>query len=266
MRRARQDTRRNGRAKTRTRPGPRAPGRPRGRRSGGSGPRCGRAEGEKFGAHPHSRVGLGPDQQLGWAHLVEHGVGRVLAPVGVVHHHGREGTAGRASTVMRSRGALIPAGPQKWVRWSASVMQAKTSSRGASNVRLKCSSACSATGRPRSLLGRLQIGQQGVELVEALVPQATVRRDPVQCAVERAGLQVAGPELGVAPPRNKAAALQHLEMLGDPRSDMANGRPARSPWHRRGPGDSRWRAGWGPPARRRMHSAWHRSGWSWNRS
>ena len=42
---------------------------------------------------------------------------------------------GRASSVMRSRGALTPVGPQKCARWSASVMQAKTSSRGASNVR-----------------------------------------------------------------------------------------------------------------------------------
>ncbi len=43
----------------------------------------------------------------------------------------------RASTVMRSRGADTPAGPQKCVRWSASIMQRKTSSRGASKTRLK---------------------------------------------------------------------------------------------------------------------------------
>ena len=36
---------------------------------------------------------------------------------------------GRASTVMRSRGALTPAGPQKWARCSGSVMHANTSSR-----------------------------------------------------------------------------------------------------------------------------------------
>src|ERR1700722_20639474 len=111
---------------------------------------------------------------------------------------------------MRSRGALPPAGPQKWVRWSGSVMHAKTSSRGASKTRLKCSSPCSAMGALRSLRLRLQVGQQRVELVEALIPQPPVRRDPVQRAVECARLQVTGAELGVTPARDQAAALQHL--------------------------------------------------------
>ncbi len=42
----------------------------------------------------------------------------------------------RRSVVMRSSGVLTPVGPQKWVRCSASVMQAKTSSRGASKTRV----------------------------------------------------------------------------------------------------------------------------------
>src|SRR6266487_2369590 len=36
----------------------------------------------------------------------------------------------RASTLMLSRGVLTPAGPQKWVRCSGSIMQRKTSSLG----------------------------------------------------------------------------------------------------------------------------------------
>src|SRR6202453_1090153 len=124
---------------------------------------------------------------------------------------------------MRSRGALTPAGPQKWARCARSVIHANTSSRGASKTRLKCNSPCSATGAPPSLRVRLQIGQQHVELVEALVPHSPVRGDPVQRAIERAGLQVAGAELGVAPARDQAAALQHLEMLGDPRQRHGEG-------------------------------------------
>ena len=76
--------------------------------------------------------------------------------------------------------------------------------------------------------------------------------DPVQRAIERAGFQVAGAELGVAPPRDQAAALQHLEVLGDPRAaTWRRGRPTRSRWRRPGPAGSRWRAGWGRPVRRR---------------
>ena len=42
-------------------------------------------------------------------------------------------------------------------------------------------------------------------------------------AVERPGLQVAGPELRVAPPRDQAAALQHLEVPGDRRQRHGEG-------------------------------------------
>ena len=75
---------------------------------------------------------------------------------------------GRASTLTWARGAVTPAGPQKWARWSGSVMQRNTSSRGASKTRRKRSSpvpsmpaSSSATGLPRLFPDRraLEVGQ-----------------------------------------------------------------------------------------------------------
>src|SRR5580704_9971273 len=153
---------------------------------------------------------------------------------------------GRASTSMRSRGADTPAGPQKCARWSGSIMQRNTSSRGAANTRLKRSwlggppvlrpspltlpsrglvwTLVSPSGTPRLRRRRaLQVGEQRVELVEALAPEAPVGGDPVERAVERLGLEVARPELGVASPRDQAAALEDLEVLGDPRQRHGEG-------------------------------------------
>src|SRR3954464_15004468 len=98
---------------------------------------------------------------------------------------------GRASTVIRSSGALVPIGPQKWVRCSGSTMQLKTSCRGAWKIRVKCSS-CSVIGL--SVCGGLQGGEGVVEPVEALGPQAPVRLDPVGGDVQGVSFQVAGAE------------------------------------------------------------------------
>src|SRR3954469_2391863 len=98
---------------------------------------------------------------------------------------------GRASTVIDSRGALVPIGPQKWVRCSGSTMQLKTSCRGASKTRVK-RRTCSVM----VISGRgLQGAEVVVELVEAFGPQASVRLDPVDGGVERGPFQVAGAEL-----------------------------------------------------------------------
>ena len=116
-------------------------------------------------------------------------------------------------------------------------MQRKTSSRGASKTRLNRSSfGASACRRahPRSASlplsvapsragAPLQVGQQRVELVEALVPQAPVRADPVQRAVERLDLEVAGPELGVAPREIRPLRSSTLRCLEIPGSDMSKG-------------------------------------------
>src|SRR3954466_10686127 len=88
---------------------------------------------------------------------------------------------GRASTVIRSSGALTPIGPQKWVRCSGSTMQLNTSCRGASKTRGTCRT-CSGMGV--SVRGGLQGAEVVVELVEALGPEAPVGLDPVDGGVQ----------------------------------------------------------------------------------
>ena len=56
-----------------------------------------------------------------------------------------------------------------------------------------------------------------VELVETLLPDAPVLLYPAQGRVEHFTLQVARPELGAPGPRDQTAALEHLQVLGDPR-------------------------------------------------
>src|SRR6476660_3833626 len=121
---------------------------------------------------------------------------------------------GRASAVMVSRGALVPAGPQKWVRCSGSTMQRKTSSRGASNSRVK-RRTCSGIGV--SVRTGLEGAEVVVELVEALGPQPPVGLDPVDRGVEGVPFQVAGPELGLPAAGDQPRALEHLQVLRDAR-------------------------------------------------
>src|SRR3954449_4272673 len=121
---------------------------------------------------------------------------------------------GRASTVIRSSGALVPIGPQKWVRCSGSTMQLKTSCRGASKTRVTCSTF---SGMGVSVRGGLQGAEVVVELVEALGPEAPVGLDPVHSGVQRRPFQVAGAELGLPAPADQARPFEHLQVLGDPR-------------------------------------------------
>src|SRR6476620_9374358 len=111
---------------------------------------------------------------------------------------------GRASTVIVSSGVLVPSGPQKWVRCSGSTMQRKTSSRGASNSRVK-RRTCSVIGV--SVRTGLQGAEAVVELVEALGPQLPVGLDPVDSGVESVPCQVAGPELGLPSAGDQPRAL-----------------------------------------------------------
>src|SRR3954469_3259269 len=121
---------------------------------------------------------------------------------------------GRASTVIRSRGALVPVGPQKWVRCSGSTRQLKTSCRGASKTRLTCRTF-SVTGI--SVLGGLQGAEVVVELVEAIGPQPAVGLDPVHGRIQGVLLQVARTELRLPASADQSRAFEHLQVLGDPR-------------------------------------------------
>ena len=133
---------------------------------------------------PHARVRLGPRQQLGRPHLVVDRPGGVSLPSCVVDHHGLEDAARAGVDRDAVARCAVPAGPQKCVRWSGSVMQRKTSSRGASKTRVKRSSRGGQRRAHRTapfpLRSRrgvpLEVGQQRIELVEALVPDAPVRR------------------------------------------------------------------------------------------
>src|SRR6266568_3151899 len=61
----------------------------------------------------------------------------------------------------------------------------------------------------------LQFLQVDIELVEALLPVAPVVLDPVGDALERIGLEPAGPPLRLAAALDQARALEHLQVLGD---------------------------------------------------
>src|SRR3954470_6318233 len=121
---------------------------------------------------------------------------------------------GRASTTIWSSGALVPVGPQKWVRCSGSIMQLKTSCRGASKTRVK-RRTCSVMGI--SVRGGLEGAEMVVQLVEALRPQTPVLLDPVDGGVQGVSFQVAGPELRPPATGDQTRAFEHLQMLGDAR-------------------------------------------------
>ena len=72
-----------------------------------------------------------------------------------------------------------------------------------------------ALSRGVLFLLRLQLVQQGVEALEAPLPELAVALEPVGGLGERLGLEPARPPLRVAAARNQPGALEHLEVLGD---------------------------------------------------
>src|SRR5712691_1734577 len=61
----------------------------------------------------------------------------------------------------------------------------------------------------------LQFLEVAAQLVEALLPVASVVLDPVGDVLERIGLEPAGPPLRLAAALDQARALEDLEVLGD---------------------------------------------------
>src|SRR5207245_9014675 len=59
--------------------------------------------------------------------------------------------------------------------------------------------------------------EQGIEALEAALPETAVALQPRGGFRERLGLEPAGPSLGVAAVGHQAGSLQHLEVLGDRR-------------------------------------------------
>jgi hypothetical protein len=64
-----------------------------------------------------------------------------------------------------------------------------------------------------ALLLLLKFGQVGVELVEALVPDAPVALDPVGDVLERGRFEAAGAPLGLSALSDKSCSLKDFEML-----------------------------------------------------
>src|ERR1700682_6129743 len=115
-----------------------------------------------------------------------------------------------------------PRGPYHSPTCFGSVHTSKTSVRGASRTReITISRSDDAvTGlffrSATPFLLRLQFVQIVVQAIQALLPMAAVIRNPIGDLLERCRLQTAGAPLGLAPARNQAGTLQHLEMLGNP--------------------------------------------------
>src|SRR5438105_3259579 len=101
----------------------------------------------------------------------------------------------------------------------------KTSSRGASNVRVARISrsptrvAGMFASFPAAMwfLPGLKFLQVLSQTIETLLPEAAVMLDPIGDVLEVTRLEAAGPPLSLAPARDQAGTLQDLEMLGNAR-------------------------------------------------
>src|SRR2546429_502745 len=105
---------------------------------------------------------------------------------------------------------------------SGSNIVLKTSSRGASRV-LVISSSRSEGNVTLNLLSLaitafllvLDLVQDLVQSVEALLPEFAIALDPLVGRPQRRGIQAGRPPLGFASPLDELCALEHLQMLVD---------------------------------------------------
>src|SRR5579859_3741154 len=117
---------------------------------------------------------------------------------------------------------LNPLGPHQCARCRGSVQASNTSSRGASNRRVKTSSRSAAPAVALLaaivvllvLLG-FQFAQVFLQTVEALLPEVAIVLHPVGDVFERRRLQPAGSPLGFPRARDQARAFERLEVLGN---------------------------------------------------
>src|SRR5712691_3855673 len=99
-----------------------------------------------------------------------------------------------------------PRGPHQRATWPGSVQALKTIGRGASKTRVMTSSrSAELVAAPllsaTLLLPDLDLLQEFVQAIEALLPELSVLLQPVGDILERAGLEPAGPPLGLATAR-----------------------------------------------------------------
>src|SRR5262249_55125336 len=127
-----------------------------------------------------------------------------------------------------------PLGSHHRATCSAFVQASKTTVRGASNARVMTISRADwvatvadlrsliaavwlSSFAPTVFLLLLQPTQVVVQTGEPLVPQASIRLQPLVDAPERCRDERAGTPLRIAPARNEARAFEHFEVLGDGR-------------------------------------------------
>src|ERR1700682_980059 len=109
-------------------------------------------------------------------------------------------------------------GPHHFATCFGSVQALNTSSRGASNTRVRTNSCSSFAMRlPVAMvfLLFLYVAQIVIQTIKALRPEPTVVCHPIGDFLERTGFDSAGPPLRLAPSRNQTSVFQHLEMTGD---------------------------------------------------
>src|SRR5262245_54821262 len=88
-------------------------------------------------------------------------------------------------------------------------------------TRLPCNSGASRASAarplalPPGLLLRLPLLQVVLQPVEACLPEPAIMREPVGGMAHRGGVEPARAPLRLAPARDQAGALEHLEVLGD---------------------------------------------------
>src|SRR3954453_2628593 len=117
--------------------------------------------------------------------------------------------------LMRSRGASMCSGPYHAATSSGSVHALKTSSRGASKIRvIRTSWSAPATG-VESLTLLSSPAQVRIESIHSGLPGALARLHPLHRFVERIGLHPAGAPLRLATADDQPRAFEHLEVTRD---------------------------------------------------
>src|ERR1700677_169891 len=113
-------------------------------------------------------------------------------------------------------GLVKPCGPHHCARWRGSVQSLKTSSRGASRMRVSVSSRGTAPLFFSVMFFLfLQVGQVVVEPIKTLIPKAAVLLDPGRDILQRFRLKPAGTPLRATAPGDEPDPLKDLQMFGD---------------------------------------------------
>src|SRR5215210_8695081 len=122
-----------------------------------------------------------------------------------------------------SRGVSKSSGPYQSATSSGSVQARKTSSRGASKIRVISTSWAAAAAGVESAIVLFLPAQMRVEPVHAPLPDPLAGLHPLHGVVERLGLHAAGPPLGVAAAGDQPRPLEHLEVPRDGRQAHGEG-------------------------------------------